>query len=138
MSYVRPLFAAWPVTRVAVRSAHAKLAVLGVVLTTTFGALYQLATMFTQSDLYGIDHRLRTVEEVSFPVGVFALAAGRPVGSPLVGRGGTLLVVAGTTAMALVLARQLATRTVEWTPMLRRYGVAAAAMLLWTALATPA
>lgn len=138
VSYVRPVFADWPVTRGTVRSAHATLAVFGVVLTTIFGALYQLATMFTQSDLRGIDSPLRTVESVGFPLGVVALAAGRLAGNPLVGRIGALLLTAGTVAMAVVLARRLATRTVEWTPMLRRYAVAAAAMLLWAALATPA
>ncbi|WP_435183720.1 hypothetical protein [Halobellus sp. EA9] len=131
VGYVRPVFADLPVVRGDVRAAHATLAVFGVVLTTVFGALYQLATMFTQSDLDRLDAPLRTVEEIGYPIGVVALAGGRLFGSSLAGRLGALLVVAGVVAMAVILGRRLRQRTVEWTPMLRRYGVAAAAMLLW-------
>ncbi|ELZ35630.1 hypothetical protein C472_11404 [Halorubrum tebenquichense DSM 14210] len=55
-------------------------------LTTVYGALYQLATMFTQTELHGVDHRHRAVEEVGHPVGVAALAAGRLVESSAVAR----------------------------------------------------
>ncbi|MFB6093272.1 MAG: hypothetical protein ABEK02_09705 [Haloquadratum sp.] len=141
VGYTRPLFvgemAGLGLARARVRAAHATLAVFGIVLTTVFGALYQLGPMFTQSDLHGLDCPLRRVEEVGYPLGVLALAAGRLVGSPLAARVGGLLVVAGVAAMGVILARRLVDRTVEWSPMLRRYGVAAVAMCLWAVGTAP-
>ncbi|MBB6646689.1 hypothetical protein [Halobellus ruber] len=136
--YTRPVLAGLPVARTGLREAHATLAVFGAVLVTVFGALYQLATMFTQSALHGVDVYLRRVETVGYPVGVVALAAGRLVGAPAVARVGALLVLVGVAAMGVVLARRLLETAVEWTPMLRRYAVAAVAMLGWAVLSLPA
>ena len=136
--YTRPVLANLPVARTGLREAHATLAVFGAVLVTVFGALYQLATMFTQSALHGVDVYLRRVETVGYPVGVVALAAGRLVGAAAVARVGGLLVLAGVATMGVVLARRLLETAVEWTPMLRRYAVAAVAMLAWAALSVPA
>ncbi|ELZ32539.1 hypothetical protein C474_06957 [Halogeometricum pallidum JCM 14848] len=137
VGFTRPVLGGIPITRSGLHAAHATLAVFGVVLTTVFGALYQLGTMFTQSDLRGVDFPLRRVEEVGYPVGVVALALGRLFDAPSVGRLGALLVVAGVVAFGVVLARRLVGATVEWTPMLSRYAVAAAAMLAWAALTAP-
>jgi hypothetical protein len=94
--------------------------------------------MFTQSDLHGVDAPLKRVEVVGYPLGVAVLAAGRLFGTPVVARVGGLLVVAGVFAFGVVLARRLVESTVEWNPMLRRYAVAAVAMLSWAVLTTPA
>jgi hypothetical protein len=138
VGYTRPVLAGLPVERAALRSAHATLAVFGAVLTTVFGALYQLGTMFTQTELHGVDVHLRRVEAVGYPLGVVALAAGRLLELPAVARVGALLVIAGVGAVGLVLGRRLIETAVAWNPMLRRYAVAAAAMLAWALLATPA
>jgi hypothetical protein len=119
-------------------SAHATLAVFGVVLTTVFGALYQLVAMFTQSPLSGIDYPLQRVEEAAYPTGVLVLAAGRLLGSAPVARAGGLLALAGVLAFAAVLLRRLRGATVEGTPLLRRYAVAAVALLGWAVATTPA
>jgi uncharacterized membrane protein (DUF485 family) len=60
-------------------AAHATLAVLGVVLATIAGASYQLAAMFTQTEIAGVDARLQGVETVAYPTGVSLLAVGRLV-----------------------------------------------------------
>ncbi|TKX83915.1 hypothetical protein EXE43_21730, partial [Halorubrum sp. SS5] len=80
------LLAGLGVSHAGVRGAHVTLAVFGAVLTTVYGALYQLATMFTQTELRGVDHRLRAVEEVGHPVGVAALAGGRLLGAAALAR----------------------------------------------------
>jgi hypothetical protein len=136
--YTRPMLTELPITRTGLRDAHATLAVFGAVLVTVFGALYQLATMFTQSELHDIDIHLQRIETVGYPVGVVVLAAGRLTGAPSVSRLGALLVLTGVGAMGVVLARRLLETAVEWTPMLRRYAVAAVAMLAWAALSLPA
>jgi hypothetical protein len=138
VGYTRPILDGLPFGRTGLRTAHATLAVFGVVLTTVFGALYQLATMFTQSDLHGVDAPLKRVEAAGYPLGVVLLAAGRLFGAPAVARAGGLLVVAGLFAFGVVLARRLVESTVEWNPMLRRYAVVAVAMLSWAVLTTPA
>jgi len=135
---VRPVFVGLPVTRTAAVQAHATLAVFGAVLTTVHGALYQLATMFTQSDLAGVDHGLRRAETWGYPLGVVALAAGRLLSVEPLAVAGGVLVVGGVLAVAIVLARRLVDSRVETTPMLRRYAVAAPAMALWAALTLPA
>jgi len=126
------------VSHVGVRGAHVTLAVFGAVLTTVYGALYQLATMFTQTELHGIDGRLRAVEEVGHPVGVVALAAGRLVGSAPVARVGGVLTLVAALAIAAVLARRLYEMRVERTPMHTRYAVVALALVAWVATAAPA
>jgi hypothetical protein len=126
------------ISRAGVRGAHVTLAVFGAVLTTIYGALYQLGTMFTQTELRGIDHRLRAVEEVGHPVGVVALAAGRLVGSTALARVGAALILLAALAFAVVLARWLFEMRVERTPMHTRYAVVALALAAWVATAAPA
>ncbi|MFB6160724.1 MAG: hypothetical protein ABEJ61_06050 [Haloferacaceae archaeon] len=135
VGFVRPVFAFLPVTRAAVVRTHATLAVFGAVLTTVLGALYQLAPMFTQTELHGVDAWLRRAEEVGYPVGVVLLAGGRLVESgPLAAVGGAL--VAGTlVGVGLILGRRLHETRVDWTPMLSRYAVVAAVLPLWASLA---
>ncbi|MFC6614133.1 hypothetical protein ACFQAS_04025 [Halopenitus salinus] len=126
-----------PVSRVDVVGAHATLAVFGAVLSTVLGALYQLATMFTQTELHGLDVPLQRLEEVGYPIGVLALATGRLLGlHPLAAFGGVLVCV-GLLAASVVLARRLVETRVPWTPMLSRYAVLAPAMALWALLTLP-
>ncbi|MGQ4556108.1 hypothetical protein [Halobellus sp. GM3] len=140
VGYTRPVLAAVPaeISRSALRGSHATLAVFGAVLTTVFGALYQLGTMFTQSELHGVDHALRRVEEVGYPAGVLVLALGRLFESAAVARAGGLLTALCVAAVGLILARRLVETAVPWNPMLRRYAVGAAAMLAWSLLTVPA
>ena len=126
------------VSHAGVRGAHVTLAVFGAVLTTIYGALYQLGTTFTQTELHGIDHRLRAVEEVGHPVGVVALAGGRLVGATALARVGAALVLLAALAFAVVLARRLSEMRVERTPMHTRYAVVALALAAWAATAAPA
>ena len=116
--------------------AHATLAVFGVVLATILGALYQLGTMFTQTELHGVDHVLRRVE-YGYPVGVVVLAGGL-VGSRPVATLGAVVLTAGTLAFAAILARKLYESRVDRTPMLTRYAVAAVALAAWSPLALAA
>ncbi|WP_137284420.1 hypothetical protein [Halorussus salinisoli] len=138
LDFVRPTLAPAGLARSQVVAAHATLAVFGVVLTTVVGALYQLATMFTQTELHGVDTTLQRVEEVAYPVGVVALAGGRLVDATWVGRIGALLVLTGLLAFAAVLARKLSETRVEQTPMLSRYAVVALALPAWALAAAPA
>jgi cbb3-type cytochrome oxidase subunit 1 len=127
-----------PVDHRGLLGAHATLAVFGAVLTTVFGALYQLATMFTQSDLHGVDRPLSRLQQVTYPVGVLSLSAGRLLAfEPLAAAGGTLVATA-VLAFAVILVRRLVETSVEWTLMLSRYAVLAGAMGLWAVLALPA
>ncbi|WP_424016033.1 hypothetical protein ACOZ35_04815 [Halorubrum xinjiangense] len=132
------LLAGLGVSHAGVRGAHVTLAVFGAVLTTIYGALYQLGTMFTQTELHGIDHRLGAVEEVGHPVGVVALAAGRLVGATAVARVGAALILLAALGFAVVLARRLFEMRVERTPMHTRYAVVALALAAWVATAAPA
>ncbi|WP_280537414.1 hypothetical protein [Halopenitus sp. POP-27] len=139
---VVPILRATPIDRADLVGAHATLAVFGAILTTVFGALFQLATMFTQTDLHGIDHPLRRIVSVGYPAGVVALAGGRLLGPDiaggrLLGVGGGGLVIAGVLAMSVILARRLFEAQVPWTPMLSRYAVLAPAMALWALLTLP-
>lgn len=121
----------------AILKTHATLAVFGAVLTTVLGALYQLGTMFTQTELHGIDIPLRYLEEATYPTGVVLLSAGRLLDVALVGTLGGLFVLTGLTAFAVVLARKLYEMQVAWTPMHRRYAVVSPALVLWAALTLP-
>nr|WP_115863943.1 hypothetical protein [Halorussus litoreus] len=139
--YALPVFgglADVSLSRSRVVGAHAALAVFGAILTTVVGALYQLATMFTQTELHGVDEQLRRFEEVGYPLGVVALATGRLLADPLLARVGGVLVATGLLALGIVLARRLYETQVEWTPMLSRYAVVPAALVVWVGLALPA
>ena len=135
MDYSIPVLADSPVPRHRLVGAHVTLAVFGAVLTTVQGALYQLATMFTQTELHGVDIHIRRFEQVAHPVGVLALATGRLLGSAPLARAGGLLVAVGVGGFAVLLARKLVETGVERTPMLSRYAVAAVAMAGWAVLA---
>ena len=135
VDFTTPVFGRFGVSRSGVIGAHATLAVFGAILTTVFGALYQLATMFTQSQLHGIDYRLQRIEEFGFPVGVLALAGGRLFEHAPLATAGGLLVALGVLAFAAILARRLVEVTVERTPMLSRYAVVAPSMAIWAVTA---
>jgi hypothetical protein len=124
----------WGFSRVAVVGSHATLAVFGAVLTTVVGALYQLTTMFTQTDLHRNDRLLQRFETVVYPVGVVALAAGRLLELAVPARLGGLAVVAGVLAVGLIVARKLLETQVDWTPMLSRYAIVTVMIGLWGAL----
>ncbi|WP_411965938.1 hypothetical protein [Haloferax sp. YSMS24] len=137
LDLVYPLFAPLSVTRVSVLSAHATLAVFGAVITTILGALYQLGTMFTQTELHGIDNWLRRAEEVGYPAGVVLLASGRLFGVTLVAQVGGLLVASTLLGFSILLGRRLYETSVQWNPMLSRYAVVAPALALWSLMALP-
>jgi hypothetical protein len=127
------------ISRPALVATHATLAVFGIVLTTMFGALYQLATMFTQTDLSRSDRWLQRVERHAYPVGVVALAVGRLLGHATLARlGGLLVVVVGIVSVLLIVGHRLVDSVVELSPMLRRYAVAVVAGLYWAAATVPA
>lgn len=136
VDFTAPVFTA-SISRFAVRATHATLAGFGVVLATVIGALYQLATMFTQTEINGIDRYLQRFEAIGYPLGVLALASGRLVEVAWLSTGGGLLVSATLLAVAVVLARRLIETQVPWTPMLSRYAVVAVALAGWAALAVP-
>ncbi len=138
IDFTVPTFSRVGVGRSGVVGAHATLAVFGAVLTTVYGALYQLGTMFTQTELHGIDHRLRSLEEVAHPAGVVVLALGRLVANAPLARVGGLLILFAASAFCLILARKLYEMRVERTPMHTRYVVAVGALALWIAVSVPA
>ena len=133
-----PILGAVPVDHASLRAGHVTLAVFGAVLTTIYGALYQLGTMFTQTELHGIDHHLQTLEELGHISGVVLLAGGRLTGAALPARIGGLLILAAAVAVGIVLARKLVEMQVEWTPMHSRYAVLAPALVLWALVSVPA
>lgn len=137
VDFLRPIFASLPVTRASIVQTHATLAVFGAVLTTILGALYQLATMFTQTELHGIDISLRRFEEFGYPTGVVLLAIGRLLASAPLARVGGVLVVGALVGFSVILGRRLYETQVDWTPMLSRYAVAAPALALWGVLTLP-
>ncbi|MFB6074850.1 MAG: hypothetical protein ABEJ89_07555 [Haloarculaceae archaeon] len=131
LGYAEPLFAGLPVSRAAFRSAHVTLAVYGAVLSTVVGGLYQLATMFTQTDLSPVEVRFQRVETVAYPLGVVLLAAGRLLAwRPLAAVGG-VLVALSLAGVGVVVARLLRDARVPRTPMLTRYAVVAGALVAW-------
>jgi hypothetical protein len=120
-----------PIAHANLRAAHATLAVLGVVLTTVIGALYQLATVFTATELHGVDHHLRRFESVGYPAGVALLAGGRLVGVTIAVRLGGALLAAGLLAFVVLLGRKLVESRTDWTAMRTRYAVVAVALGGW-------
>ncbi|WP_050033204.1 hypothetical protein [Halorubrum halophilum] len=122
-------------SRPAVVDAHVTLAVLGAVVTTVIGALYQLGPMFTQTDTLPVETRAARAETAAYPVGVVALAAGRLVEQEAVATLGGLLVAGGAAVAGAVLLRRIRDATGAVTPMLSRYAVVAAATIAWSATA---
>ena len=137
LDLVRPVFPLLPVSRAGAVRSHATLGVFGAVLTTVLGALYQLATMFTRTELHGVDVRLRRLEEAGYPVGVVLLATGRLVGAGPLARVGGALVVVSLLGFGVILGRRLHETRVDWTPMLSRYAVVVASTGLWAVLTAP-
>jgi hypothetical protein len=138
ISFTQPVFADLPVTRTDVVATHATLAVFGAVLTTVYGALYQLGTMFTQTELHGIDEYLRPIEEIGHPVGVGLLALGRFTDTVLMDRIGAVLVLGAALAFSTILARKLYEMQVNWTPMHTRYAVVVPGLTSWALATLPA
>jgi hypothetical protein len=121
-----------------VRSAHITLALFGAVLSTVYGALYQLVKMFTQTEYRGIDLALQRIEKTVHPIGTVLLVVGRYVDSLVVGRIGAGMILLAAVAVGIVVARKLAEMRVPWTPMHTRYAIVAAALPLWAILTAPA
>ena len=138
VDFTYPVTPSLPVDHGNLRLAHATVAVFGAVLTTVYGALYQLGTMFTQTELHGVDNYLQSLEAVGHPLGVVLLAGGRLVGSVLVAQLGDLLVVAAALAVSVVLGRRLYEMRVEWEPMHTRYAAVAVALSAWAVATAPA
>lgn len=124
--------------RPAVVAAHATLAVFGAVLTTVFGALYQLVPMFGQTSLDDLDRRLQRVETVVYPAGVAVLALGRLLRVAPLARVGALALLAGVFAFLVVLSRRLLDARSDRTPMLTRYALLAPIACVWGLLTLPA
>ncbi|WP_458189058.1 hypothetical protein [Haladaptatus sp. NG-WS-4] len=138
VDFTNPVVADLGLARQNVVASHVTLAVFGGVLTTVLGALYQLSTMFTQTERHGIDVHLARIEEVSYPLGVVALAGGRLLGLPSLARVGAVLTVLGLLSFAVVLVRRLVETQVPRTPMLSRYAVVAVSLALWGVATLPA
>ena len=133
-----PVLSGIEVTHTGVRSAHVTVAVFGGVTTTIYGALYQLGTMFTQTELHGIDHRLRSLEEIGHPIGVVMLATGRLLEAEPIAKVGGVLVLVAAVSFAAVLTRKLYEMRVERTPMHTRYLIVAIALWAWAIGSFPA
>jgi hypothetical protein len=138
IDFTVPVFSGVGVTHTGVLTAHATLAVFGAVVTTIYGALYQLGTMFTQTELHGIDHRLRSLEEIGHPSGVVALGIGRLFENVPIARVGGLLLLVAAISLSIVLMRKLYEMQVERTPMHTRYLIVAVALWLWAVISIPA
>ncbi|MFB6111748.1 MAG: hypothetical protein ABEJ35_04335 [Halobacteriaceae archaeon] len=133
-----PLFGGLPIDRAGVAGAHATIAVFGAILTTVYGALYQLGTMFTQTELHGLDGYLRRVEELGHPVGVVLLAGGRLLDGTTVAVVGAVLLLGAALALAAILGRKLLEMQVDRTPMHTRYAVVVPSLAGWALLTLPA
>lgn len=128
-----------PFGRQGVVGAHVTFAVFGIVVTTVLGAMYQLVTMFTQTQLHGFDRYVEVFETSAYPVGVVALAVGRLTSVGEVAQAGGVLVLLPTAGFGAVALRKLYESQVNVVehPMLIRYLVAAPALLAWTASVAP-
>ncbi|WP_435066659.1 hypothetical protein [Haloplanus sp. C73] len=138
LDFTRPVFTSVAVSRPNVVAMHATVAVFGAILTTVYGALYQLGTMFTQTDLHGVDEYLQPIEAVGHPVGVVLLAVGRLLDAVLVARLGAALVLVAALAFGAILGRKLYEMQVAWTPMHTRYAVVVPGLVAWALLTAPA
>jgi hypothetical protein len=138
INFTSPVFSVLGVPHAGVLAAHVTVAVFGAILTTIYGALYQLGTMFTQTELHGIDHWLRSLEEIGHPIGVLALALGRFFGHGLLARVGGVLLLVAAISFGVVLLRKLHEMQLERTPMHDRYLVVAVALCSWAIISVPA
>jgi hypothetical protein len=137
IDFSHDLFAGVPVDRLGIVAAHATVAVFGAILTTVYGALYQLGTMFTQTELHGVDTILQRIESASHPTGVVLLAGGRLLQQNSIALAGALLILAAAFAFSAILAHKLYEMQVPWTPMHTRYAIVVPALLGWAALTLP-
>ena len=138
IDYTQPILGPGALARSRLVGAHVTLAVFGAILATVAGSIYQLATMFTGTDLRGVDLPLQRVEATAYPAGVLVLAGGRLLGHAALARLGAGLVLLGLAALAVVLGHRLLASTVPRTPMHERYAVAALALLAWAIWTAPA
>jgi len=138
VDFTGAVFVRVPVDRPNVVAAHATIAVFGAILTTVYGALYQLGTMFTRTELHGIDEYLRPVEEIGHPVGVVLLGMGRGLDTVLVAQVGAVLVLAAALAFSTILGRKLHEMRVAWTPMHTRYAIVVPGLAAWALVTIPA
>ncbi len=118
-------------------SAHAAVAVYGFVVSTVAGAIYQLATLFTQTELTKLEHRLQDMETAVYPVAPALLAFGYLSGNQGVVTLGFVLIVVGLGCLTFVVARKLWTSQMDVVghPMLARYAVAVSFLAAWLAAA---
>ena len=138
LSFATPAVAALPVSHGGIRGAHVTVAVFGAILSTVYGALYQLGPMFTQTEFDRPDRLLQRLEITAHPLGVALLAAGRLIAWPALARVGAMLVLLGALAVAVVLGRTLVRMRVPRTQMHTHYAVAAVALAGWALGTAPA
>lgn len=117
------------VTTVAV--SHAVFAVFGAVMTTIVGAIYQLAKMFTQTELTRTSARARMAEELLYPFGVAAFGLSPFAETTSVAVAAYLMIAGGILSAGVVLLSHLRRSHVSPNAMLRRYVVVGGAMVLW-------
>jgi hypothetical protein len=137
LDFTAPLIDRLPVKRANVRLAHATLGVFGAVLTTVYGALYQLATMFTQTNQTGLEVQVQRAELLCHPLGVVLLAGGRLAGAQVIATMGGVLVAGSALAVGAIVLRKLIGMNVAWTPMHRRYAVVAVMLPTWALMTLP-
>lgn len=123
--------ASLPITHGSLLGSHLTIAVFGAVLSTIYGAIYQLGTMFTQTRLRGIDHQIQTIQELAQYLGVTLLAAGRLIEHSLIARVGGILVILAALSVAFIIGRKLLEMQVDWTPMHRRYVIGVVSLAFW-------
>lgn len=128
-----------PFDRSSVVSAHVTFAVLGIVLTTILGAMYQLVTMFTQTELHGVDVYIKKFETVAYPSGVALFGVAGLLGSVPLALGGAGLVAPSLAGFGFVVLRKLHETQMDVAshPMLVRYVPATLALVTWVFIATP-
>lgn len=124
--------ASLPITHGSLLGSHLTIAVFGAVLTTIYGAIYQLGTMFTQTKLHGIDHQIQTFQELAQYLGVALLAGGRLIEDLLIARVGGILVLLAALSVAFIIGRKLLEMQVDWTPMHRRYVIGVVSLVFWS------
>ncbi|MFB6153609.1 MAG: hypothetical protein ABEJ27_05095 [Halodesulfurarchaeum sp.] len=118
--------------------AHLTVTVFGFVVLTVFGALFQLAPMFTQSPDTAIEVVTGELTVWFYPVGLVGFTAGRLLDSFQVAFAGGLWMLIGAGAFGVFFIHQLLVSRVEWGPMLHRYLVSALSLLAWTVISLPA
>lgn len=139
LDYRWSLLAETPFGRGDVVGTHAVFAVFGIVVTTVLGAMYQLVTMFTQTELHRLGTYVKRFEIRAYPVGVVALGVGRLLSAEAVVRIGSLLVLVSLLGFGVIVLRKLYESRVSILghPMLVRYAVGVPALIVWTVVVSP-